>query len=151
MGRIEWRPQMAIDDGVIDEDHRHLVDIINAFAEKAEHLASVAEGLELLLDLRFHAKAHFEREERLQLLSGCPFCPAHKKEHGDLLRQLDSDMRLAEHATHEDLERLSFETAGLLHTWLVDHLLRSDLAMKPYVEEMRRHAGELPPLRHLRP
>lgn len=150
MKQIEWRPQMAIDEGVIDEDHRHLIDIVNSFAERAECFGSVTEALELLLDLRFHAKTHFEREERLQLLSGCPFCPAHKKEHADLLRQLDSVMRLAEHATQEDLERLSGETAGLLHTWLVEHLLQSDLAMKPYVEEMRRHAGELPPLRHLR-
>jgi hemerythrin len=141
---------MAIDEGVIDEDHRHLIDIVNSFAERAERFGSVAEALELLLDLRFHAKAHFEREERLQLLAGCPFCAAHKKEHVDLVRRLDSIMRLAEHATLADLDELSREVADLLHAWLVDHLLQSDLAMKPYVEEMRRHAGELPPLRHLR-
>jgi hemerythrin len=33
-----------------------------------------------------------------------------------------------------------------LHHWLIDHILKDDLLMKPFVAEMRRLSREVPPL-----
>jgi len=60
---IQWREKMTIDDGVIDQDHRHLIDIINRFENAAKDGLTLSEGLEILFALKFYASTHFKREE----------------------------------------------------------------------------------------
>jgi hemerythrin len=36
--------------------------------------------------------------------------------------------------------------AAFLHHWLVDHIIKSDLRMKPYAARMAPHAATMKPL-----
>lgn len=143
MGEIAWRDKMSIDGAVIDEDHRHLIEIINRFTKKAETFREPAEALEVLYALKFYTGTHFEREEELQRLSGYPYFDSHHKEHADLIASLDRIIAETQAADAASIKRISRETARLLHHWLVDHIIKSDLKMAPYVDSMKSHMAGL--------
>jgi len=139
---IQWRNKMSVDGGLIDADHKHLIEIINKFESFSKDGLSVDEAMEILYALKFYASTHFKREERLQLLAGFPYAESHKLEHEELLGQLDHVVEefrtLAPDANHQEYVK---ETAELLRHWLIDHVLNRDLTMKGYVELLRRETA----------
>ena len=152
MNRIRWSPAMAIDQGLIDDDHRHLIDIINRFGRYLEQGRSgVNDALDVLTALEFYAGTHFEREERLQRLVRYPESPAHGAEHARLRRELTAMIVRASSAPEEADAELMTGVGKLLRAWLLGHVIQHDLRMKPYVPRMRRHAARLPELRGLSP
>ncbi len=137
---IEWRPQMSVDGGVIDADHRHLIDIINRFDRIAANGLTLDEALEILFALKFYAATHFDREERLQKLSLYPYHDSHAREHAELLAKLEAIVDDLKAAGERPLDEVATETGDLLREWLIHHVLESDLRMKPYVEAMKKEA-----------
>lgn len=149
MPGIEWRDSLSIDGGLIDQDHRHLIQIVNTFGEMSEHFASLDDALELLYALRFYARVHFQREEELQRLAAFPYLPAHHREHQDLAHRLEAVLASTRNAGPEDIGEISQATAQLLRTWIVDHLIRSDLLMKPYALALKSHEKDFAPLKEI--
>lgn len=145
---IAWRKEMSVDGGAIDDDHRVLIDIINEFTE-ADVIESGLVLLHNILDeLDDYAKVHFAREERLQAAVLYPFRDAHHREHQELIRRL-ADLRamLGTAATgHHPFQPIQMKVAALLHDWLVDHIIKSDLRMAPYAGAMAIHPLTLDPI-----
>lgn len=132
---VQWREKMAIDGGVIDADHRRLIHIINRFESVARRGARRVEVMETLLALKAHAGSHFQREEKLQADCGFPYAEEHKAEHSSLMAELN---RTIAEIGVEGSERVSRDeaverAASLLKTWLVEHVINSDLKMRGYV------------------
>lgn len=144
---IVWREQMSVDGGLIDQDHRVLIGIINDFAA-TEPTAEAIPALEAILaKLDRYTQIHFEREEKLQRAILYPFHEAHRRSHKDLIRQL-SEVReelKVKAATHssENLAAAHARMGDFLHHWLVDHIIEADLRMKSYTAEIRAHANKL--------
>lgn len=46
----------------------------------------------------------------------------------------------------KSIARISRETAVFLNSWLIDHIIKSDLRMKPYVAAMKPHEAVIKPL-----
>ena len=144
---IAWRDQMSVDGGLIDEDHRVLIGIINDFAS-AEVTPSVIPLLaQILTKLDRYTKTHFEREEALQKAVNYPFHDAHRHAHKDLMRQLSdvrSELRAKAAARNaSDIPAMHARLADFLHHWLIDHIIETDLRMKPYTKAMRTHADKM--------
>ena len=144
---IVWREQMSVDGGLIDEDHRSLIGIINDFAAAEASVAGIPALADILSKLDHYTKTHFEREEGLQRAVDYPFRDAHRHAHKDLIRQL-SDLRArlkAEFASKkpEEIQAIHAGMADFLHHWLIDHIIETDLRMKPYTKDMRDHARKL--------
>jgi hemerythrin len=146
---IKWRDEMSVDGSRIDEDHRHLIDIINEFEEMSEHFKNAGEALEILYALKFYANTHFEREESLQRLSGYPYHQAHQLEHKDLIKRLDSIILETQNASIDAIKQISIKTSELLVSWLLDHVIKSDLRMRDYVDEMKSHMISLGALKDI--
>ncbi len=150
MNGIRWRSSMAIDHGFIDHDHRHLIDIINRFGE---HVALGAAGLPVAVDvlqaLKFYAETHFVREEGLQRLIDFPEADSHHDEHQRLLTTLGEIIAKTSSVTEVDRATVVPELASLLRSWLLDHVIKRDLLMKPYAQLMNRHAKSFPELRQV--
>jgi hemerythrin len=127
---------MSIDGGVIDQDHRTLVGIINDF-EALPPAAASAEVLQgTLLKLDAFAKGHFAREEALQRAIHYPHRDAHHQEHARLISELGGlSAQLAE-VTKGELVAMQGHIAAFLHHWLIDHVVKSDLQMKPFVAQL---------------
>jgi hemerythrin len=151
MRRIQWRDGMSVDRGMIDEDHRHLIDIINRFAGyMARGGGDAAGALDILSALKFYAATHFEREERLQRLAEYPESERHHHEHQGLVATLHDIIARTRAIGAGDASAVADELSLLLRRWLMEHIIQLDLRMKPYADRMRRLAADLPDLRTIR-
>lgn len=169
--RIQWREEMAIDHGLIDNDHKYLISIMNEFCDSDPLEQTPDHLLNILSKLNTYTTIHFRREEALQRAVHYSFIDAHHHEHGDLLRALYSihhglfsfDTQAAE--VPEDtvlipgapdpatpagrVVRAHRKVAEFLRHWLIDHIIKSDLRMKPYAEAMLPMARGMKPLRQM--
>jgi len=144
---IVWRDRMSIDGGLIDNDHRYLIGLVNEVDSVRPSPAMPEQLAAILARLDAYARIHFEREERLQAAAGFPYASAHHRRHADLARQLDA-MRAECGKAVAPQEMLTFQNrlGDFLHQWLVDHIVKADILMKPFVAKMQLHAGGIPPL-----
>ncbi|MEZ5840688.1 MAG: hemerythrin family protein [Hyphomicrobiales bacterium] len=150
---IVWKDSFSIDGGLIDNDHRYLILLIN------EILEGIKDGEEPLGvrrnigRLRCFARLHFDREEVLQTVAGFEHGVSHALLHTDLIDQLDEAIEIAEglakrgachdvDARAEDCDRMK----TFLYRWLLVHILQEDAKMRPYVGRMRGAWGRFPPL-----
>lgn len=129
---ILWRPAMAVGHDMIDADHQQLVDLINT-VELTLRAAGGEASLSATLDLLTkYAQDHFEREENLMRSLQYRRTVEHRKAHRDLRARLDKlrvDIEAAKSPATQpaDVERL----VALLRSWLLDHVLKEDMLLKP--------------------
>ncbi len=134
-----WKQQLAVGHEVIDNDHRYLVLLINT----VELVLRVPGNRHYILDafdaLQDYAKAHFEREERLQIAARYPYYDQHKLEHQSLLDQL-ADLRskveldlLGDDSDNAVAEKDGDEITDFLRSWLVEHVVGQDLKMRQFL------------------
>lgn len=140
---IAWRDAMSVGEEMVDSDHKHLLDLINAFeiaiAGKIDH-KKVAR---VLLGLVEYTGEHFAREEELQLAIRYPYHESHRRAHRDVLRKLSDIVGEYTKATEGPVrDRMVRDLANFLKEWLVDHIIQSDLRMKPYVLQMQAQKAE---------
>lgn len=113
--------------GVIDDQHRRIVDYINQLesADKQDrHL--VGKILDELVD---YTLSHFAFEESLQEEAGYQFAKPHKAIHDTFAK------RVAKYQEkHEAGENVARQIQDMLGTWLVHHIKRDDMA---YVSEVK--------------
>jgi hemerythrin len=139
---IVWRDQMSIDGGVIDNDHKYLIAIVNDVDAVGPGPSMPEQLAAILARLDLYAQVHFEREERLQLATGFTYASAHHSRHVALVRELDA-MRAEcdKAATPQEMLAFQLRLGDFLHRWLVDHIIKADVLMKPFVVKMQLHAG----------
>lgn len=141
---ITWREGLTIDYGPIDQDHHTLIAIINGF-EAVPHGPDEVAGLgHVIGELERYGAAHFAREEKLQRLVAFPLAADHSEQHRHLMRSLDdARIALAKAAFAPELAAFRDRMGGFLHDWLINHIIKTDLLMKPYVKAMAPYAEQL--------
>lgn len=137
---ILWREEMSVDGGLIDADHKALIALVNDVDLIGPGAAMPAQLMAILGRLSSYARTHFDREQRLQLATGFTFAQAHEARHRTLLRELDAMCAECEHGPPGQIEAFHARLRDFLHNWLVDHIIKADLLMKPFVPRMHRHA-----------
>lgn len=139
---IAWDDSFAIGDDEIDADHRAMMALIGRLQTITSGLGdgeAIVSAISQLRDLCF---GHFLREEALQHRIGFPDIEAHRLGHQMLLKRLDAV--LSHFAVGCDQIRAGIlRTLGdSLATWMVFHITRGDIEMRPYVEATcRRRRG----------
>ena len=126
-----WSEELEVGIGIIDEQHRWLVDQTNALYDALRDGGSrevVGEILEGFMDYTMN---HFIVEEELFTRLGYPESGAHKAQHN---RFCDQVMSLL--VRHESGEQVGVDALELLKNWLTHHILKVD---KAYVEHFRAH------------
>ena len=128
---IEWREDMAVGDPMIDQDHQHLIELLNKY-----QFAVASKDLELLknvfAELHTYTDEHFKREETLQRAIHFKEANSHHNRHQELLNEVVE--------IHENLVKgisgtISLDyISQLLHDWLIDHVIKEDLKMRPYLQ-----------------
>ena len=138
---IVWRDQMSVANHLIDMDHRLLICKINmielALQVPGEELANLKLALDQLED---YTVKHFEREERLQVAINYPSWGDHKNLHQSLVERLQEIK--AQVLEDEDSSRLATEApriTELLRDWLLVHVLKEDMKLKPYLAKFPKN------------
>jgi hemerythrin len=131
MALITWSDRMSVGVERIDKQHRGLMDLINNL--HAEMLAGRGyEALgEVLAELVNYTKTHFATEEMLFHTHRYPKLAEHKKEHDDLAKKAAE----LQAAVSSGKVVLTLPTMNFLKDWLTNHILKSDMAYRPFFVE----------------
>lgn len=126
---LEWREQLSVGNNVIDADHKHLIGIINRVEKSLA--AKDFEDMRLSLNsLSQYSKTHFAAEEKIARAVGYPNIPSLHESHQALFEKLDQfNQQLAQEWTPTLVESFT----KLLRDWLVNHVIKEDLLMKPFL------------------
>lgn len=134
---------MCVGEPMIDDDHKHLVDLINAFEVAIGGKIDHKKVARVLLGLVEYTGEHFAREEELQLAIRYPYHESHRRSHRDVLRKLSEIVTVYTKAPEGPArDAMVRNLANFLKEWLVDHIIQSDLRMKPYVLQMQAQKAE---------
>jgi hemerythrin len=140
---IAWRDAMCVGEPTVDADHRHLVDLINAFEVAIAGEIDHKKIARVLLGLVEYTGQHFAREEELQLSIRYPYHESHRRSHRDVLKKLSDIMGVYIKAPPgPERDHMVRGLAAFLREWLVDHIIQSDLRMKPFVLQMQAQKAE---------
>lgn len=115
--------------GQIDEEHRHLFELINGVMELLQN--EVIEDKyhrieELLEELKDYADTHFEHEEAYMESIEDPELPIQKKQHAQF-REKVNILDLSAKDTPEEQQKTLEEIMTYLTRWLYHHILSSDM------------------------
>lgn len=122
-----WNPSLSVGNPVIDRQHQALLlmcqRLVVLLADTERHGPQL---LELINDVAELMKDHFETEERLLRINGCPNFRDHVSEHESLYQAV---LELLGYGMYSgSLNPVEFE--ALMTEWLTHHLLDSDLPNK---------------------
>ncbi|CAH1746463.1 MULTISPECIES: bacteriohemerythrin [Thauera] len=117
---ITWNPELDTGIDVIDQQHRRIVNYINALevANATRDRAAIGRTLDELVE---YTISHFAFEESLQEEAGYAFSKPHKRVHELFVRRVNEYVE--RHRLGDDI---GDELYKLLATWLVNHIKRDD-------------------------
>lgn len=142
---IVWREQMSVGNDLIDQDHRYLVCLINSIELAMRHQEDSDALLSFVGELVHYTHFHFEREERIQKKMLYPQAGTHREVHQEILAhigELQADVReYHEHVRDGTLvegerELVIQRVMLLLREWVLDHVLKHDKRMEPYLRKL---------------
>jgi len=125
-GKIEWIEDYSVGISSVDSEHMRLVQIINHLNEairKEESKAVLVHTFDRLIE---YSMEHFENEENLMRQYQYPEIEEHIREHKRLMRTV---MEL----NKEKKYIFPANVSEFLNSWLIDHILTTDMKYKEYL------------------
>ena len=124
---LEWRDEMSVGNEDIDNDHKHLLDLIGTYQDAVAHhdLTQLQEVFESLVA---YTEEHFAREERIMFAVHYKELDEHRTAHHALYQSI--------HQLHDNIverKKGALDLSGinkLLHDWVLDHILKEDMKLK---------------------
>ena len=89
MAFINWTEEFATGIDSIDEQHRHLVDLVNKFEEASRRGKGSRVMSEILKDLVGYTQEHFAHEEKIMEKCDFPGSKQHMARHRQLLQKVE--------------------------------------------------------------
>ncbi|MBY0431420.1 MAG: bacteriohemerythrin [Rhodospirillales bacterium] len=124
MPLFTWTDDLSVGVPALDNDHRLLIDIINALDTARRNGAETDRLGGLLFSLINYTVIHFQREERLLERFGYAGFQQHHIEHQVLVEQLHESYR---QLTAENGAAYASELLYFLKNWLTIHIMGSDM------------------------
>ena len=129
---IVWRDSMKIGDPELDADHRKFIALLNLIERNLEQ-KDVAPANDIFEELLTYVESHLPEEEGYMERIGYPGLDEHKAQHeqfaydfyvllGRFRASIDDEER------HRHVEKL----AEMVREWLIDHILKEIIELKPY-------------------
>lgn len=140
---ISWNDAFCIDEGLIDDDHKFLFDLVNKFKSNIPKFQTTEQMVPLLKLLLKYTQTHFQRETRLQNAARYHDLKAHHEAHKNLITKFNTLVNKAQEANEDTIIDSAVEIGDFLEEWLTKHVLEEDLAMRPYVKKMKEQAGKM--------
>ena len=131
MALITWGPSLEIGIGIIDSQHRRLVDLINELHEAIEKGRGNAVVGETLKGLADYAQTHFRTEEELLKKHGYDDLDLHCREHHIFTDQV----QIYQVRFEAGSLKISDSVLGYLRGWLVTHIGSSDRDYIPTLKD----------------
>jgi two-component system NtrC family sensor kinase len=130
-----WTDRFATGIASVDDQHRHLVDLVNQLGDQrvSGHESNTAELQALFRQLADYARFHFTDEERVMTEAGLDsrYIETHKRQHRSFTEQVVT-MWQGRSSMSDPVGTLH----GFLSAWLTFHILGEDQAMARQVNQI---------------
>jgi len=140
---IKWDSRFSVDNATIDLEHKLLLTLLNAL-EVVLRNPHEKDSLRFFVDQLYDSAIdHFHHEEKLQLKYMFPYYEENKAGHEALIVELDVirneiynfiEMTIT---SQDEADRMSKKINHVLRDWLVEHILKSDMKMKGFMNDAR--------------
>ena len=87
---LVWKEEYSVGIKMLDDDHKKLIDLLNQFKTAYDYQTSESFERHTLDSLVDYTKLHFAREEKLMEQHNYPDIIEHKKQHAQMIAQVDS-------------------------------------------------------------
>ncbi len=121
MPTLNWSEEYSINVAEIDEQHKELLERVNAIHKAVKAQIDVEELLQLLSGLLDYTRFHFETEERLMDEHGLS-AKNHREEHQVLLTHLSDLVASASQGRYP----VFYADYDVSDDWFLAHILQSD-------------------------
>jgi hemerythrin len=125
MALVTWSEALAIDLEAIDDQHRHLIDLLNQLFQAViggESSATIHANLAALIE---HTRVHFEAEEHVMEDLAYPGLEIHRAEHESLTGRILG----MQSALMAGQVPMTIDTLLFLKYWLVGHMETQDMLL----------------------
>ena len=133
MAFINWSEEFTTGIESIDDQHRHLLDLINKFEEASRRGKGFRVMTDILNDLVGYTQEHFAHEEKIMEECGFPGIDKHIARHRGLLQKVERFQ--FEFGAREN--RVTAEVRDFLRYWVRSHILQDDMAYAAHLKESR--------------
>ncbi|BHH85938.1 bacteriohemerythrin [Desulforhopalus sp. 52FAK] len=131
MAVIKWRDSYSTGIEVVDDEHKKLVDLIEAMYTSIRDKEPKETVERVLTEIVEYTQTHFNNEEALMEEKEYPDLETHKAEHQNLIEEVgEYKDRLL-----NDFPDGRQELYRFLREWLINHIMESDKAFGAYVSE----------------
>jgi len=139
MAYFEWADDLVIDQGLIDQDHRHLIELVNTLHTATSQGCGQEVVGRLLQALTAYTQEHFQREEQVMACVHFPHLAGHQQLH----RQFMADLAALQSRYEMGSIATAAQLSALLRDWLSLHIRRSDRKLREYLLPRSKwpHAG----------
>jgi hemerythrin len=134
MAVFAWSEDYRVGDPVIDQDHCHLIGLLNDLNNAMSSGKPQQQLGQILDDLIVYAIAHFKREEVLMEQVGYAEYAEHKHAH----ERLTSEVLELQRKFVSGETRLTLELMMFLSSWLFEHILEADKRLERCVGKAPR-------------
>jgi len=128
MPLIEWSNELSVGIDSIDEQHKKLVNMINALNDAKLNGSSNELLGKIFTGLAAYTQKHFAYEENMFAEHGYSDSEEHKRQHNELIAQV---VELKEKFMVNPQGTINAELLQFLKRWLTNHIMRTD---KDYAE-----------------
>ncbi|MBF0589725.1 MAG: bacteriohemerythrin [Magnetococcales bacterium] len=132
---MDWSDQLSVGIREIDRQHMRLVDMVNGLYRSVQE-GRVSEAVNTLLpELVNYTVEHFDYEEKMFEEHGYPQTEAHIREHRKLVSQVQNFVAKIQ----EGNTSVATSLLGFLKDWLVNHIMKTDMAYAPFFNQKGIH------------
>ncbi len=131
MTGIVWSSKLETGVREIDDQHKQLIDIANRVVEAVQEKLGTLGVDEIIKELREYTVIHFSAEEELMAALHYPDHGPHHIEH----ERLKNQVKLWQRDLYQKEALTVGEVREFLRGWLIEHILRSDMAFKSWLQE----------------
>jgi len=131
MAFLNWNDSYSVRVRQIDEQHKHLLGILNGLHEAMLRGGDRAEVMALAENLLAYTEKHFAAEENLMAQAGYPGLTEHRARH----RNMTDKTRALLKAAKLGGPTVSMQMMAFLKGWLAKHIGETDRGYMPYMEK----------------
>lgn len=130
MDHVVWDESMSVGVGVLDNDHKRLLEMFNGLLRTGVSTKSKDDLIPLIEGLRDYTDVHFRREEAFMERHGFPDLEAHRAAHRYFVDEVE---KLAGDLGGGQTMMLRIDLILLLKEWLIEHIQTTDKQYQPYM------------------
>jgi hemerythrin-like metal-binding protein len=128
---FEWNDKLQTGIEIIDNQHRRLIDLVNELNEAMRNKKGKEALGHVLSELKDYTNYHFKYEEKEFEKFGYPQSEVHKKEHDDLIRQVEELIGQFQ----KDRLGISIDVLDFLTKWVKNHIMKEDMMYVPFLKD----------------